>query len=64
MIDVTIAGEVHVVESLAAGGFGVSRMSTAVFGWEGVENAFSTFEEVEVYLARLSQASARNAPKA
>ena len=53
MIDVPLAGEVHVVESVLNHGFGVSRMSTAVFGWEGVENAFSTFEEVEAYLISL-----------
>lgn len=47
IIDVPIGGEVHVVESLSESGFGVSRQSTAVFGWEGVENAFATFEQVE-----------------
>ena len=60
MIDVPIGGEVHVVESLSEGGFGVSRQSTAVFGWEGVENAFATFDLVEESLVALSQAGIEN----
>jgi hypothetical protein len=40
MIDVAIGPETHVVEYLPDLGLGVSRKSTATFGWEGVENAF------------------------
>ena len=62
MIHVSVGAEVHVVEYLPSMGhkFGVSRMSTAVFGWEGVENAFESFEEVEDYLVAVSVAAVKN----
>jgi hypothetical protein len=61
-IDVSVGAEVHVVEYLPSLGqkFGVSRMSTAVFGWEGVENAFESFQEVEDYLVAVSDAAETN----
>ncbi len=31
-------------------GYGVSRRSTAVYGWEGVEHAFDNFEDAKKYL--------------
>jgi hypothetical protein len=61
MIDVSVGSEVHVVEYLRSVGqrFGVSRMSTAVFGWEGVEKAFESLEEVEDYLVAVSVTAAK-----
>jgi hypothetical protein len=56
MIDLEIRGEALVIEYLPSfEKYGVSRVSTAVFGWEGVENTFDTFEEVESYLTEISK---------
>ncbi len=56
MIDLEIQKEALVIEYLPSfGKFGVSKLSTAVFGWEGVENAFDTADEVEAYLGDLSK---------
>ena len=53
MIDVVVGKETHLVEHSPGQGFGVSRMSPAVFGFEGCENVFARFEEVEACLATL-----------
>lgn len=59
MLDVTIGPEIYVMEYLpSVGGIGVSRMSTATFGWEGYENAFDTFEEAKSFLLQMLNESA------
>ncbi|ATC63307.1 hypothetical protein CMV30_04685 [Nibricoccus aquaticus] len=59
MIDLTIKQEMHVIEYLPSLGFGVSRAATAVYGWEGVENAFTTTAEVEAYVTELAEGSSK-----
>jgi hypothetical protein len=59
MLDVKIGPEIYVMEYLPSiGGIGISRMSTATFGWEGFENAFDTFEEAKSFLLHLLSESA------
>src|SRR5690349_6517498 len=64
MIDVQIGDEVHVVEYLPSlAGFGVSRRSTAVFGWEGVEHAFESMADVEAFVVALLEKEPNKAPE-
>lgn len=37
MIDLVANGESYVIEYVVEKGYGLSRQSTAVFGWEGLE---------------------------
>ena len=54
MIDVVVDTEIYVVEHQPSlGGFGVSRMSTAVFGWEGVEKSFESLDAAEKHIVAL-----------
>jgi hypothetical protein len=54
MLDVRIGNETYVLEySSTLGALGVSRKSTAVYGWEGFEHPFETFEAAEQYLLSL-----------
>ena len=54
MMDVSIGDETFVIEALAnQPEVGVSRMSTATFGWEGCENVFSSFSEAKDYVFSL-----------
>jgi hypothetical protein len=50
MIDVNIDGEAQVLEFVPGRGFGISRKKTAMFGSEGVEHEFATFDEAEAYI--------------
>ncbi len=52
-MDVCVEKEVHVVEYHPGLGFGVSRMCTATFGWEGVENEFESLAAAESYVVGL-----------
>jgi len=48
MLDIKVGPETYVMEYLPSfHAFGVSRMSTAVFGWEGFENSFDDFEKAK-----------------
>jgi hypothetical protein len=53
MLDVKIDAETYVMEYHVDVGVGISRMSTATFGWEGCENSFDSFEEAKTYLHSL-----------
>ncbi len=54
MMYVPIGDEVWVVEYLhSRGWWGVSRQSTAVFGFEGFENSFENLEETERFVINL-----------
>jgi hypothetical protein len=54
MLYATAAGEEWGMEYLPSFSvFGVSKVSNATFGWEGVENAFDKFEAAETFLRDL-----------
>ncbi len=55
MLDVAVGNEVYVVEYLHSRGWcGVSKQSTAVYGWGGgFENSFETFEVAERFVVNL-----------
>jgi hypothetical protein len=58
MLDVKIGAETYVLEYLPSlGAFGVSRMSTAVFGWEGFEQSFDDFESAKEFVLSLLRSS-------
>jgi hypothetical protein len=58
MIDVKVGSEPYVFAYFPGqNGFGISRRNTAVFGWEGVEHEFRTFQEAESYLLQLFRGS-------
>jgi hypothetical protein len=54
MLDIKVGAETYVMEYLPSfNAFGVSRMSTAVFGWEGFENAFDDFGKAKEFVMAL-----------
>ena len=55
MVDVTVAGSTYVVEYLPSlgSGLGLSRLDTATFGWEGVEEVCSTEAELHTRIAEM-----------
>jgi hypothetical protein len=53
MLHVNIGVETYVMAWYSNVGVGISRMSTATFGWEGYENPFDSFEEAKTYLFSL-----------
>jgi len=57
-LDVKIGSEVYVLEYHLDVGVGISRRSTATFGWEGYEKPFDTFDEAKTFLLRLLNKSA------
>ncbi|HZK80852.1 MAG TPA: hypothetical protein VFC46_07290 [Humisphaera sp.] len=50
MLDVTVGNETYVLEYHLDVGLGISRVSTAVFGWEGYEHPVDDFEEARKFL--------------
>lgn len=55
-LDVRIGSETYVMEYLPSlNAVGVSRMSTATFGWEGFEHSFDNFQSAKDFLASLLQ---------
>jgi hypothetical protein len=46
MIDVQIYGVPYVAEYVVGKGFGLSKTYEATFGWEGVEQSFSSIEKL------------------
>jgi hypothetical protein len=47
MLDLELSGETYVVEYLPSfGKYGLSRLSTASYGWEGFEEEFSDVEHL------------------
>ncbi len=58
MLDITVGPEIFVFEYLpSVGGYGVSRVSTATFGWEGFENVFEDFESAKAFILDLLKGS-------
>jgi hypothetical protein len=54
MLDVTIGPETYVMEYLPSlRAIGVSRMSSATFGWEGFEHSFESFQSAREFLIAL-----------
>ena len=53
MIDVEVRGETYVIEYVVGKGYGLSKQSGAVFGWEGVDEAFGTLAELELGVRKL-----------
>ena len=54
MLNLNVGMITYVMEYLPSQkGFGVSRMDTATFGWEGVEASFDTFDDTAKYLLGL-----------
>jgi hypothetical protein len=53
MIDLVVRDEGYVVEYLVGHGFGLSKLKTAVFGWEGYEESFDTAEALEHRIRKL-----------
>jgi hypothetical protein len=59
MLDLTINGIHYTAELLPAlNGYGLSRTDHATFGWEGVDEAFATCEELEAAIEALCSAQA------
>lgn len=50
---VDIGTETFALEYAPEEGYGVSRISTAVFGWEGAEHTFENFENARKFLIEL-----------
>jgi len=48
MIDLDVHGETYVIEYVIGKGYGLSKQSGTVFGWEGVDEAFETLSELEL----------------
>jgi hypothetical protein len=58
ILDITIASETYVMEfHTNIVGIGVSRASTATYGWEGYEQTFSHFEEAKRFILKLLECS-------
>jgi hypothetical protein len=56
MLDVKIGPETYVMEYLPSlRAVGISRMSTATFGWEGFEHSFGDFQSAKEFLMSLLQ---------
>ena len=56
MLDVEIGPETYVMEYLPSlRAVGISRISTATFGWEGFEHPFNDFESAKAFLLSLLQ---------
>jgi len=56
ILDVRIGPETYVMEYLPSRrAVGISRMSTATFGWEGFEHAFQDFQGAKAFLLSLLQ---------
>lgn len=56
MLDIPVGAETWVLEylpSLSTHGMGVSRMSTATFGWEGWEHPFDDFASAQAFVLAL-----------
>jgi hypothetical protein len=53
MLHLKIGAETFIMAYYSNVGVGISRMSTATFGWEGYENPFDSFEEAKTYLLSL-----------
>jgi hypothetical protein len=61
MLDLTINGMQYTAEFLPAlNGYGLSRTDHATFAWEGVDEAFATFEELEAAIEALCLAQTPN----
>jgi hypothetical protein len=58
LLDVNVRGHKYVFEYVPSlKGFGVSRLDSATFGWEGVERQFDDFEGAKNYLMGLVNGS-------
>jgi hypothetical protein len=53
MIDLVVSGENYVIEYVVGKGYGLSKQSGAVFGWEGVDEEFETLSELELGVRKL-----------
>ncbi|MFC4312411.1 hypothetical protein ACFPN2_25230 [Steroidobacter flavus] len=60
ILDVTIGGGRYAFEYLPSkNGFGVSRIDSATFGWEGFESSFEDFDSAKKYILNLLTAASR-----
>jgi hypothetical protein len=58
MLDFNARGRKYVFEYLPSqGGFGISRLESATFGWEGVDVSFEDFASAKHYLIGLIDGS-------
>jgi len=59
MLDVEIGAETYVAEFMKSlgDGVGISKLSTATYGWEGCESVFASFDEAKVHLLSLLKES-------
>ena len=65
MLDVKVGAETYVLEYHPnVEGVGISKMSTATYGWEGYEHCFDAFELAKAFLVQLLESEPPKPTKA